>query len=68
MNNKTQWVICGLEHSKPGQPKYFAAIHGYSPQFFNKDRARKFDSRFEAETYALYELFTTKSAFTVEAV
>lgn len=61
-----KYVIRSVQrHESDG---YFAAIHGFSPYYSSKDRARRFSSRNEAEAYALKELFNDPSGFDVEEV
>ena len=48
--------------------RYFAAIHSYTAMYFEKAKARQFDSAGEARAYALEELFTRESAFIIETV
>lgn len=63
---KTRYIIRSTERNAPHC--YFAAIHGYSPFFSSKEKARRFDTEAQAEAYALAELFTVRGAFEVEEV
>lgn len=66
MKNRDQFIIKSTERG--GEYGYFVAIHGYSPHFNLKSRARLFVSEKAARDYAREELFTNDSAFVVEKV
>lgn len=51
-----------------GNQAYFAAIHGYSAQFFTIDKARRFTTKEEAHKYAMAELFESEDAFVIETI
>ncbi len=61
-----KWVIRSLERAKSSG--YFAAIHGWTPMYYGVEKAKKFATKKEAKEYAIKELFTTATAFVVEAV
>jgi len=63
---KEQYIILSVERRAPNG--YFVAIHGFSPFYSTKDKARRFATRKEAKDYANAELFTTPDAFVIEAV
>ena len=47
-------------------PQYFCDFTSYMPHYCaSRDKARKFDTRLEAQTYGLKELFNTRSEFTI---
>lgn len=62
--NITKYVILSVERRAP--TGFFVAIHGFSPFYSTKDKARQFDTYEEAKDYANKELFTTPDASHIE--
>jgi len=61
-----KYIILSTERRAP--LGYFVAIHGFSPFFSFKEKARRFNTEAEAKAYADKELFTTPDAAFIEAV
>jgi hypothetical protein len=59
----TQFIIC-CQH----RGTYFIAIHGFTPMYGEKSKARKFKLFSDAWRYALDELFTSSAGFTIESI
>lgn len=56
-----KYIIRSLLRYDNGEPAYFCAIHSFTPFFTDINKAKQFDSKVEAEQYALKELFTHKA-------
>lgn len=60
---KSAYIILSTERRMPNG--FFVAIHGYSPFYSTKEKAKRFSSYREAYEYAMAELFTVPGAFVV---
>lgn len=65
-----KFIIKSVERSKDSNLCYFVAIHGYSPMYSVKEKAKRFDDREKARIYAITELFivTPIPAYKIESV
>jgi hypothetical protein len=66
LEDKMKFIIRSVKRTAPNN--WFCAIYGFSAQFFDIDKARRFGSRIDATEYARAELFTDDAAFDVVEV
>jgi hypothetical protein len=61
-----KFIIRSVRRQPPNN--YFCAIHGFTPFYATREKARQFNSKEEAHEYAFRELFDNAIAFCIEEI